>query len=158
MRAVFVVILLALGLAPATRAPRPPTFVSGPSVVFQSGTPTNPSLFAFQPSADDAVVENGQPVVTKYTVDLTSVTTGAVVKTIDLGHPATVVNDAVHGPEINVDVTATRITLPIGNYTASAYAEGPGGRSLPAVSSPFSVVVRAGAAPSNLRVIRLSAS
>lgn len=131
---------------PAVRAPRAPDmFIDVASVSTMQVPPiVNPNGVKFPASPDDAVVENGVRVVTGYKLDLSNTTTPTVVtKTVDVGQPALVAGQVVFS-----QLAAVRATLPVGNYTAVAYAEGPGGRTVMSViSDPFTVAARVATAP-----------
>ncbi len=102
----------------------------------------NPTVVEFAPSADDSTVQNGVPVVTKYTMDIATVAApNVVVKTVDFGKPA-VVNGKI-APSITTTVQA----LAVGDYIAIIKAEGPGGVSAGLVSDPFTVKPKAPGAP-----------
>lgn len=128
MKAVFLAVVLCLCAVPAL-AQVPPA--------------TNPSGVEFGPSADHDAVANGQPVLTKYTLDIaTQAAPTVVVKSVDLGKPA-----IVNGTIAYTGLAAAYATLPAGTYVAVIKAEGPGGVSAGVTSDPFLVKPRAPAAP-----------
>ncbi len=112
------------------------------SVQAQVPPVVNPSAVEFAPSADDSAIQNGVPVVSKYTMDIATVAAPTVVvKTVDFGRPA-----VVNG-KITPSIVATVASLPVGDYIAIIKAEGPGGVSAGLVSDPFAVRPRTPAAP-----------
>jgi hypothetical protein len=138
-----------VGASPSAdvRAPRPPVISAEAA---QVPAIVNPSGVAFTPSSDNDVIENGVALVTKYTLEFFNVTAPTtVVKTVDIGKPATVAGEISW-----MQLAAVRVTLSPGSYTVNVYAEGPGGRSGAASSDPFTVAVRSAAAPGKPRWIR----
>ncbi len=131
------------------RKPAAPSFMADTAV--QVPPIVNPNGIAFTPSADNATVENGVALVTKYTMELFNVTAPTtVVKTVDLGKPTPGTNGEIQW----MQMASVRTTLPVGNYTANVYAEGPGGRSAPATSDPFTVAPRTAGATGKPRWIQ----
>ncbi len=102
----------------------------------------NPTAVEFTPSADDSVIQNGTPVVTRYTMDIATVAAPTVVvRTVDFGKPA-----VVNG-KITPNISATVAALPVGDYIAIIKAEGPGGVTASVPSDPFTVRPKAPGAP-----------
>ncbi len=102
----------------------------------------NPTAVEFTPSADDSVIQNGTPVVTRYTMDIATVAAPTVVvRTVDFGKPA-----VVNG-KITPNISATIAALPVGDYIAIVKAEGPGGVTASVPSDPFAVRPKAPGAP-----------
>ncbi len=143
-------IILTASSALSARPVRKPAPPSMTSAGIQVPPIVNPNGIAFTPSVDEAVVENGVTLVSKYTMELFKTTAPTVVvKAVDLGMPA-----LVSGERQWMSMAPVRVTLAAGSYTASVYAEGPGGRSAAAVSDPFSVAPRAAAATGKPRWIQ----
>ena len=105
-------------------------------------TVVNPTTLEFTASPDHGATANGVAVVTSYLLELLAEGTTTVAASRDLGKPA---------PTSNVITfsqwQAATSTLKPGNSVAVVSAVGPGGATRSAPSVPFSVAVRAPAAP-----------
>ncbi len=116
--------------------------LSAVSVHAQVPPVVNPTAVEFTPSADDSTIQNGAPVVSRYTMDIATVAAPTVVvRTVDFGKPA-----VVNG-KITPNISATVAGLPVGDYIAIIKAEGPGGVSPGLVSDPFAVRPKVPGAP-----------
>lgn len=112
-----------------------PAFAQVPAVV-------NPQAVSWD-SPDHTLASNGQPVVTRYLLELAAASApSVVVKTVDMGKPA-----LVNGRVEFVGLDAIGRTLPVGSYIAVVRVEGPGGVAPGALSDPFTLKVPAPSAP-----------
>ena len=125
--------------APLPRASPEPGISAGAAQPVQL---VNPSTVQFAASTDHAAVQNTVAVVARYLLEILD-PAGALAKTVDLGKPAP---DAT-GQIAFTGLVAAMNTLPPATYTVRVVAEGPGGQGRSALSDPFSVQVRAPAAP-----------
>jgi hypothetical protein len=123
--------------------------LAGPALTPRLQNPVNPTTIEFTPSVDHAVAENGQSVVGSYLVELYTPTGTQAVASRDIGKP-TPANNLITYTQLKTMYA----TLPVGNYVAKVAAVGPGGTTFGSASSPFSVTLRAPAAPPGSPIIR----
>ena len=134
--------LLGFLLVAAFSAPMATAAGSAPGAPVLMQTPgSTPNFAVFTASLDHSVVQNTVPLLTKYVLEILK-GDGTVGASVDIGKPTPVAGEIQY-----TGVIALTANLPPANYTVRVAAEGPGGRTLSAVSAPFAVVVPAPRAP-----------
>jgi hypothetical protein len=126
-----------------TRPPAAPAFGAGAALL--QVNPANPSTIEFTASTDHAALDtNGQPILTRYDVEIyTSTAAATPTKTQGIGKPTPV------GGVITFTQLATITSgLPFApGYVAKVVAVGPGGATRSGFSNPFDLTAKVPGAP-----------
>ncbi len=110
-------------------------FVLASAATLQAQVLNDPRIAEFNPSPDHwAVLDNGQPAVLRYELDVYPVGGSAPFGTLDMGKPS-----PQGDGKIRYDFAAqiASLSLPGGNYEARVSAVGPEGEALSDPSNPF---------------------
>ena len=109
----------------------------------------NPTKAIFTASVDHNTTENGVDIITSYELRIYTLSGTIPLKTMNLNKPNPDFNNV-----IEVNISSTVVTLPVGDYVARVAAKGPGGENNSEISNTFQVAVRPPTAPTKVQIIK----